>query len=105
MEHGGIDVHKRESQICILTEDGKLVERRIRSEVQRFTEVLGEHPPARILLEAGTESEWVARCLERLGHEVLEVRPHQGAVVLRQDAAADIPGQRAARQGEAPAVA
>ena len=28
-------------------------------------------PRARILIEASTESEWVARCLEGLGHEVL----------------------------------
>jgi hypothetical protein len=28
-------------------------------------------PRARILLEASTESEWVARCLEQLGHEVI----------------------------------
>ena len=29
MEHLGIDVHKVESQICILTESGEVVERRI----------------------------------------------------------------------------
>jgi hypothetical protein len=28
-------------------------------------------PRARILIEASTESEWVARCLEGLGHEAL----------------------------------
>ena len=31
MEHIGIDVHKRESQICILTPDGEIIERRIQS--------------------------------------------------------------------------
>ncbi len=30
MEHIGIDVHKMHSQICILTEDGELIERQIR---------------------------------------------------------------------------
>jgi transposase len=40
MEDVGIDVHKRESQICVLTEDGELIERRIRTEVPRFAEVL-----------------------------------------------------------------
>ena len=38
----------------------------------RFTAVSGGRPPARILLEASTESEWVARHLESLGHEVRE---------------------------------
>ena len=28
-------------------------------------------PPSRVLLEATTESEWVARCIEALGHEVI----------------------------------
>ncbi len=31
MDHIGIDVHKRESQICILAEGGELIERRIRT--------------------------------------------------------------------------
>jgi hypothetical protein len=54
----GIDIHKKESQICILAEDGELIERRVRTEPTRFAEVLGERPPARILIEAATESEW-----------------------------------------------
>jgi hypothetical protein len=36
MEHIGIDVHKVESQICILTESGEIIERRIRTERERF---------------------------------------------------------------------
>src|SRR5262245_20984870 len=33
--------------------------------------MLGARPRARILIEASTESEWVARGLEALGHEVI----------------------------------
>ena len=76
MEHIGIDVHKKESQLCILTEGGELIERRVRTEPRRFAEVLGERPCARILLEASTESEWVARCLEGLGHHVVVADPN-----------------------------
>jgi hypothetical protein len=32
-----------------------------------FAAVLGTRPRARILIEASTDSEWVARCLEALG--------------------------------------
>jgi hypothetical protein len=60
MEYVGIDLHKKESQICLLTETGEVIERRIRTESQRFAEVLGGRPRARILVEASTESEWVA---------------------------------------------
>ena len=72
----GMDLHKRESQLCSVTDAGELIERRIVTSRERFTEVLGNRPPARILLEASTESEWVARHLESLGHEVIVADPN-----------------------------
>jgi len=76
MDHIGIDVHKRESQIYILAEGGEVIERRIRTEPGRFAAVLGTRPRARIVIEASTDSEWVARCLEALGHEVIVADPN-----------------------------
>ena len=64
MDTIGLDLHKRESQRCIGQEDGTLEERSIATARERFTAVLGGRSRARILLEAGTESEWVARHLE-----------------------------------------
>ena len=43
---------------------------------ERLTAVLGNCPPARILVEASTESEWVAQHLESLGHEVIVADPN-----------------------------
>lgn len=80
MEYIGIDVHKRESQVCILTDDGPCLEQRIRTDRDRFGAILGGRAPARILLEASTESEWVARCLEALGHEVIVADPNFAAM-------------------------
>ncbi|MGH7426795.1 MAG: IS110 family transposase [Candidatus Methylomirabilaceae bacterium] len=76
MDTIGLDLHKRETQLCILTEEGELVERRLVTSRERFTAVLGGRPQARILLEASTESEWVARHLEALGHEVIVADPN-----------------------------
>src|SRR5215813_1532408 len=76
MENIGIDVHKKESQLCIIAENGEVIERRIRTDRARFGEVLGKRARARILVEASTESEWVARCLEELGHEVIVADPN-----------------------------
>jgi transposase len=76
MDHIGMDVHKMESQICILAEEGELIERRIHTVPPRFAAVLGDRPRARILIEASTDSEWVARCLEALGHEVIVADPN-----------------------------
>src|SRR5882724_5456581 len=71
----GLDLHKRETQLCLLTEAGELIEQRIATTRARFTAVLGPRPRSRILIEASTESEWVARHLEGLGHEVIVADP------------------------------
>jgi transposase len=76
MDHVGMDVHKKDSQLYILTDGGEIIERRIRTDPERFAAVLGARTRARILLEASTESEWVARCLEGLGHEVIVADPN-----------------------------
>ena len=76
MDTIGVDLHKRESQLCSLAPDGKATEQRIVTSRERFTAVLGNRPTARILLEASTESEWVARHLEGLGHEVIVADPN-----------------------------
>ena len=77
MEYIGMDVHKQESQVCIEDTAGTVVlEQRIRTTRERFTAVLGGRPRARILLEAATESEWVAQHLEALGHEVIVADPN-----------------------------
>jgi transposase len=76
MDMIGLDLHKRESQLCIRTEDGRISERRVRTSKEQFTEVMSSRSRARILLEASTESEWVARHLEALGHEVIVADPN-----------------------------
>ncbi len=62
--------------MCILEEDCSIIEKRIRTLRERFAEVFGGRPKARILVESSTESEWVARCLESLGHEVVVADPN-----------------------------
>jgi len=76
MDTIGLDLHKRESQLCIGHEDGTITEQRIVTSRERFTAVLGNRPRARVLLEASTESEWVAQHLEGLGHDVIVADPN-----------------------------
>ena len=80
MDHCGIDVHKRESQIRIETDLGEVIEKRVRTERERFEAVFARRPRTKILLEAMTESEWVARCLEEMGHEVVVADPNYAAM-------------------------
>src|SRR4030095_13379673 len=56
MEYGAIDLHKKESQIRILTEDGEIVDRRIATTRERLTSMFWGRSRMRILLEAADES-------------------------------------------------
>jgi transposase len=85
MDFIGIDLHKTSSQVCILSEDGELTERRIKSTRASFDEVFAARPQARILVEASTESEWVACHLEALGHEVIVADPNFAPMYATRD--------------------
>ena len=76
MDYGAIDLHKKESQIRIVTEAGEVIDRRITTTRERFGSVFVGRPRMRILLEASTESEWVAQHLEQMGHEVIVADPN-----------------------------
>jgi transposase len=71
----GLDVHQRETQVCILTPEGEVTEHRLPTTRARLTRYFAPLPPSRILLESSTESEWVAQCLETVGHAVLVADP------------------------------
>src|SRR6266851_4017103 len=76
MEYGAIDLHKKESQIRIVTDSGEMIDRRIATTRDRLTHVFWGRPRMRILIEASTESEWVAQHLEQMGHEVVVADPN-----------------------------
>jgi hypothetical protein len=44
MDTIGVDLHKRESQLCILASDGTATERRIATSRERFTAMLRDRP-------------------------------------------------------------
>jgi transposase len=77
MEYGAIDLHARQSLIRIVTSEGTVVlERTIPTRADKFLEVFGARASLRVVVESSTESEWVAQCLERCGHEVVVVDPN-----------------------------
>jgi transposase len=77
MEYGAIDLHSKESEIRIVTAEGEVVvHRRMATRRDQLRVVFGARPQMRILLESGTESEWVAQYLESLGHEVIVADPN-----------------------------
>ena len=76
MEYGAIDLHKKESQIRIVTKSGQVIDHRVATTREQLTHLFWGRPRMRVLVEASTESEWVARCLEGLGHEVIVADPN-----------------------------
>lgn len=84
MDFIGFDLGKVSSQICIITSDGELLEHRIKTDRQHLAKSFGSRPQARILIEASTESEWVARYLEEFGHEVVVADPNARTHVRHQ---------------------
>ena len=77
MKYGAIDLHLRYSQIRIVDAEGRVVrERRVVTTAAQLVSVFAELGPVRILLETGTESEWVAQTLEAAGHAVIVADPN-----------------------------
>lgn len=77
MDHVGIDVHQKYSQVCEMV--GKEVVSRV--QVATTEAWLRRHfegrEQMRILIECGGSSRWVARLLRELGHQVVVVNPRR----------------------------
>lgn len=72
----GIDVHKEQSQICVLDDKGEIVsELRVPTCRPDLTDVLGIYRGARVLIEPCAPSVWGVCHLESLGLEVLVADP------------------------------
>jgi transposase len=76
MEHVAIDLGRPNSVICQLDEEGKKSFRRFTLNRVNLDRFFGGRPRCRVLIESSTESEWVARHLEGLGHEVVVADPN-----------------------------
>jgi transposase len=77
MVYGAIDLHMRYSQIRIIDASGKVMrDQRVPTTRERLVQAFAGVGAVRILLEAGTESEWVAQTLEAVAHDVIVVDPN-----------------------------
>ena len=85
MVYGAIDLHMRSSQIRIIDDVGVVVrDQSVPTTRERVTHAFASHGPMRILLETGTESEWVAQVLEAAGHEVIVADPNYAPMYGRE---------------------
>jgi transposase len=77
MLYGAIDLHLRYSEIRVVDAEGRVVrEKRVVTSRDALTSAFVGLGPLRIVVETGTESEWVAQRLEAAGHTVVVVDPN-----------------------------
>jgi len=72
MKKVGIDLGKRQSDVCVFGEQGKVEERfQVRTRREALGRVFGRRGPYVIAIESGRDSGWVYEELTKLGHEVV----------------------------------
>ncbi|HMF92697.1 MAG TPA: transposase [Vicinamibacterales bacterium] len=69
MDHIGIDLGSRDSQVCVRGESGDIIEE-TRCATRELEGVLRNRPPARVVMETCTEAFRIATVARRHGHEV-----------------------------------
>lgn len=69
MEHLAIDLGGKESQICVRSRDGQIVEER-RCRTATLPAYLASRAPSRVVVETCSEAFWVADAALAVGHEV-----------------------------------
>ncbi len=86
VEYVGLDVSKEETAFCVKSETGEVLARgKVATAPEAVFEALREHclDPARIVLETGTQTAWLARGLRRYGLPVEVVDAREAHALLR----------------------
>jgi transposase len=78
MVHVGVDLHKRISQIAVLTADGELTQHRLPNDLAHLEPFFAQLPtPSPIAIEASGTWWWLVDLLERLGHQPVLSHPKE----------------------------
>ncbi len=76
MVHVGVDLHKRLSQIAVLTADGELRQHRFHNDAARLEQFFAQLPPRTpVAIEATGTWWWLVDLLEGLGHQPVLSHP------------------------------
>ena len=96
-EYVGLDVSKEETSFCAMDGAGKiLAQGKVASDPESLFEALKEHTlcPARIVLETGTLSGWLARELRKLGLPADVIDARQAHAVMKLSTTRRMPTTR-----------
>lgn len=99
----GIDVGDRQSDVCVLSGSGEVLSRqKVATTEVALARFVRCHADARVVLEVGTQSPWVSRLFERLGHEVIVANPARvRRIAGKEDKSDRIDAELLARLGRA----
>jgi transposase len=86
----GLDLGDRFTEGRVLDETGELVEAfRVRTTEPALSTRLASFPPSRVILEVGTHSPWVSRCVAKQGHEAIVANPRRVRLIAENDSKSD----------------
>lgn len=86
----GLDVHKRETQICVMDENGKIVEEtRIPSTREDLKRVLAPHRGARVVVEACMSWEWAYDTIQEAGLDAVLSHPRKTRMIAESKTKTD----------------
>lgn len=81
----GLDVGDKFTDVCVLDEQGAIVETaRIRTVRRSLEAHLKGHGRARVILEVGMHSRWISTVLSDQGHEVIVANPRQVELIWKR---------------------
>lgn len=99
----GMDLGDRRTHYVVMSAEGEVIEEgRLATRPEALRRRFGAMAPARIVIEVGAQSSWVARVLTEGGHEVWIANPRRVALISGSDDKSDaVDAESLARLGRA----
>ena len=86
----GLDLGDRWTEGRVLDEAGEVIEAfRVRTIKAAVDARLSSYEPSRVVLEVGTHSPWVSRCVAQHGHETIVANPRRVRLIAENDSKSD----------------
>lgn len=96
----GLDLGDRKSHFFALKHDGEIIaEGKVSTSKTALRKKFEEFEPARVVIEAGSQSHWVSQLLDDIGHEVIVANPRQAAALAGKRKNDRLDAQSLARTG------
>jgi transposase len=90
VDHFGIDLHQKHSEICGLDGEGRVnYQKRVTTSEASFRRVFGKRLASRVVIESGCQTAWAARLLQEMGHEVVVVNPRRVRLIAESTRKSD----------------